>query len=268
VTAFLQLPDWLGAALAMMAAITFAIVPFVLVRRFFADEVPPNVGRVAETVAVRIGGLHALILALVFAEAQATHADLRQEVSKEVTTLEHVAMHLSQWDGPETGDLRDQLTAYITAVLENEWRVPAPLTGSMEAKRAYDALDQGFLNLSGDTPRQQSLRTRMIADMDTLQEHRRTRLSLFHRGLPGLFWFVALAGFAITVGLFFVFPATPVHIGMLSVYCAYTGLVLYFTLALSHPNIGPAAIDASPYAAILERELSPQAQPTPQERDR
>lgn len=261
-TAFLQLPDWLGGALAMIAAIAFAVVPFMVVRRLFADEVPTKVSQVAETIAVRIGALHALILALVFAEAQSAHADLRQEVSKEITTIEHVALHLNQWNGPEQDVLRGQLADYVRAVLQNEWRVTASADGSAEAKRAYDALDQGLLDLNAVTPRQQSLRARMITDMDTLQEHRRVRLSLFHRGLPGLFWSVALVGFAITVGLFFVFPATPVHIAMLAVYGAYTGLVLYFILALSHPYVGPAAIDASAYTNILERELNPPQQTT------
>jgi hypothetical protein len=50
-------------------------------------------------------------------------------------------------------------------------------------------------------------------------------------------------------------PATLVHLSMLSVYVAYTGLVLYFILALSHPYIGPAAIDTSPYSVVLEQDL-------------
>jgi hypothetical protein len=257
VTAILQLPDWLGSTMAIVAAIVFALVPFLAVRWFWATRVTDKTNQVAETVAVRIGALHALILALIFAEAQSTHAELRQEVSKEVTTLEHVVLHLDQWNGPEKDKLRGELAAYARAILQNEWQTAAPVGGSRKAKRAYDALDLALLDLQADTPRQQSLRTRMLMDMDTLQEHRRNRLSLFHRNLPNLFWWVALAGFAITVGLFFIFPITALHVAMLSMYGAYTGLVLYFILALSHPYIGPAAIDASPYTTILERELDP-----------
>jgi Protein of unknown function (DUF4239) len=257
VTALLQLPDWLGSTIAIVTAVVFALVPFLTVRWFWAARVTDKTNQVAETVAVRIGALHALILALVFAEAQSTHAELRQEVSKEVTTLEHVVLHLNQWDGPEKDKLRSELAVYVRAILRNEWQAAAPLGGSHEAKHAYNALDLSLLNLPADTPRQQSLRTRMLMDMDTLQEHRRNRLSLFHRGLPGLFWWVALAGFAITVGLFFIFPINALHIAMLSMYGAYTGLVLYFILALSHPYIGPAAIDASAYATILDHELQP-----------
>jgi hypothetical protein len=46
-----------------------------------------------------------------------------------------------------------------------------------------------------------------------------------------------------------------VHIAILSVYGAYTGLALYFILALSHPYAGPASIDTSPYEMVLEDEL-------------
>jgi Protein of unknown function (DUF4239) len=255
VTALLQLPGWLGSALAMLAAIFLATLPFLAVRHILADELPPKTGQVAETVTVRVGALHALILALVFAEAQSTHAELRQEVSKEIATIEHIALRLNQWDGPEVQPIRGQLAAYVSAVLQNEWRATSRAGGSGDARHAYDALDLGLLDLKADTPRRLALQPRLIADMDALQDHRKVRLSLFHRSLPGLFWWMALVGFAITVGFFFVFPATLAHLAMLSVYGAYTGLVLYFILALSHPYIGPAAIDTSPYSVVLEQEL-------------
>jgi hypothetical protein len=254
-TAILQLPAWLGAILAMLIAIAASALPFAIIRRLLSDELPTKTRDVAETVAVRIGTIHGLILAIVFAEAQATHTNLQQEVSKEVTTIEHVALQLNQWNGPEENTLRGQLVAYVTAVLQNEWQAGARPQGSREAGRAYDVLDTGILNLKADTPQQQSLRARMITNMDNLQDHRKERLALLHRGLPSLFWWMALTGFAIIVGFFLVFPANPAHIAILSVYGAYTGLALYFILALSHPYAGPAAIDTSPYAMVLDYEL-------------
>jgi hypothetical protein len=162
---------------------------------------------------------------------------------------------LDQRNGPEEDSLRAGLANYVRAVLRNEWQVNARPTGSREVRQTYDALDIGILNLSAETPQRQSLRTRMISEMDDLQDQRKERLSLVHRELPRLFWWMALIGFGITVGFFFVFPATPMHVSILAIYGAYTGLALYFILALSHPYTGPAAIDASPYAMILQDEL-------------
>lgn len=251
----LQLPAWVGGGLAMLAAVAFSVVPLIVVRRFLSDEPPPRTRDVIETVAVRVGTVHSLILALVFAEAQTTHNSLQQEVAQEVTAIEHIALHLAQWEGPEQAALRGQLADYVRAVLANEWRVNAQPGGSHEVRQAFDALDLGILDLRADTPRQQSLRTRMIEDMDVLQEHRKARLSLLHRGIPALFWWMALVGFIITVGFFCVFPATAVHIAILSIYGAYTGLVLFFILALSHPFAGPAAIDPAPYDGVLQDDL-------------
>jgi hypothetical protein len=256
-TAILQLPAWLGAILAMLLVVAASALPFILLRRLLNDELPTKTRDVAETVAVRIGTIHSLILALVFAEAQSTHTNLQQEVSKEITTIEHIVLELEQWNGPEKDALRSQLAAYVTAILQNEWQTAEGLRGSREARRAYNALDMGILNLKAETLQQQSLRARMIANMDELQDHRKARLSLAHRGLPSLFWWMALTGFAIVVGFFLVFPANLVHIAILSVYGAYTGLALYFILALSHPYAGPAAIDTSPYEMVLEDELKP-----------
>jgi hypothetical protein len=251
-TGLLEFPALLGALLAMSAAVVLSVLPFAVLSYGFAQELPERTRQITETVAVRVGGVHGLILALVFAEAQATHTDLQQQLSKEATTMEHIALHLDQWNGPEEDMLRDQLKAYVTAILQSEWQVHAKLAGSAATKRAYDRLDIGILDLKAQTPRQESLRSRMVADMDSLQDLRRERLSLFHRNLPSLFWWVAVSGFMITVGLFFVFSATPLHIAVLSLYGAYTGLVLYFTVALSHPYTGPAAIDPSPYQFVLQ----------------
>jgi hypothetical protein len=256
-TAILQLPAWLGAILAMLLAIAASALPFVLLRRLLSEDLPTKTRDVAETVAVRIGTIHSLILALVFAEAQSTHTNLQQEVSKELTTIEHIALELDQWNGVEQGLLRGYLAAYVSAVLQNEWHASASLRGSREARHAYNVLDMGILNLKAESPQQQSLRTRMIVNMDELQDHRTARLSLAHRGLPSLFWWMALTGFAIIVGFFLIFPANLVHIAILSVYGAYTGLALYFILALSHPYTGPASIDTLPYQMVLEDELKP-----------
>lgn len=256
-TGILLLPSWLGAAIAMMIAVAASALPLAIVGRRLRDELSPSARDVAETVAVRIGTIHGLILALVFAEAQSTHTNLQQEVSKEITTIEHVALQLNQWDGSEKDVLRSELAAYVRAVLAYEWRADARPQGSKEAGRAYNDLDVTILNLKADTLQEQSLRNRMIMNMDNLQDHRKARLALLHRGLPSLFWWMAMVGFAIIAGLFLVFPASAMHIALLSIYGAYTGLALYFILALSHPYAGPATIDTAPYEAVLEEELKP-----------
>jgi hypothetical protein len=253
--ALLQLPVWLGSAIAVLGTILIGVVPFVVFRRMLVRDLPPDAGEVAEKVATRIAAMHGIILALVFADAQSTNADLRQEVSKEVTTLEHIANNLQRWDQPKIGAIRNQLAAYIGAVIDTEWSVGPDQLGAAAARRAFNALDLSLLDLQTDTPREQTLRAQMVQDMATLQDHRKARLSLAHRSLPARFWWIALVGFGITVSLFFVFPARPLHIGMLVLYGAYTGLVLYFILALSHPYLGPASIDTTPYQVVLQDEV-------------
>ncbi len=261
----LQLPVWLGAALAMVVAIAVSAVPFVIVRRRLSDDLPEKARDVAETVAVRIGAIHGLILALVFAEAQSTHTDLQQEFSKEVSAIEHIALQLDQWGGPEADRLRGQLAAYVRAVLQEEWQeVTGRNQGSRNVGQAYYALDKGILDLKGDTPQQQSLRGRLIMNMDGLQDHRKERLALFHQGVPALFWWMAIAGFLIIVAFFLVFPASVLHTAIFSVYGAYTGLALYSILALSHPYAGPTTIDTTPYQAVLDDiEKAPRVTSTP-----
>ena len=220
--------------------------------RLMAGDVPDMTQNVAGTVALRVGAVHSLILALVFAEAHANHADLREQVSQEATAIEHIAWNLENWDGPDSRAPRDELEAYVTGVIDREWDPSAKLVGSRETTQALAALDRSILDLKPAHPRQEVLKSRMLQDISAVLDHRKTRLSLTHRSVPGVFWWVALVGYAVTVVLFFVFPATPLHIAMLSAYGAYMGLVLYFVLALSHPFLGPAAIDESPYVEILQ----------------
>ncbi|MXQ13304.1 DUF4239 domain-containing protein [Microvirga makkahensis] len=261
----LQLPVWLGATMAMAVAVAASALPFVVVRRRLSDELPTKARDVAETVAVRIGAIHGLILALVFAEAQSTHTSLQREVAKETSTIEQIALQLKLWNGSEAGPLREQLAAYVGAVLQSEWQEPGRRPqGSSDVGRAYYDLDEGILDLRADTSRQQSLRSRLIANMDSLQDHRKERLALLHRGLPTLFWWMAIAGFLIIVGFFLVFPASALHAAILSIYGAYTGLTLYAILALSHPYAGPAIVDTTPYETALDEiKKAPKVAPTP-----
>jgi hypothetical protein len=249
------LPSWLGSIIAMLAAIILGVVPYVLVRAVLSRDPPDVTQAVAGTVAFRVGAVHALILALVFAEAHENHADLREEVSKEITAIEHISQNLKRWGGPETQRPRELLDAYVTGVIDYEWDDSARPAGDRQTRQVLNDLDLSVLDLKAANQRQEALRTRMLEDVRALEDHRKIRLSLTHRSVPGLFWWVALIGFAITVALFFVFPATLLHVLMLAAYSAYTGLVLYFVLALSHPFLGPAAINEEPYALVLQTEV-------------
>lgn len=252
---FLLLPSWLGGIIAMLAAITVGVMPYVLVRAVLSRDPPDVTQGVAGTVAFRVGAVHALILALVFSEAHENHADLREEVSKEITAIEHISQNLKRWGGPDSQRSLALLDSYVTGVIEYEWDDSARPAGDRETRKLLNELDLELLDLQPANQRQEALRTRMLQDVRALQDHRKVRLSLTHRSVPGLFWWVALIGFAITVALFFVFPATLLHILMLSAYSAYTGLVLYFVLALSHPFLGPAAINEEPYTLVLQTEV-------------
>lgn len=252
---FLLLPSWLGSVIAMLAAIVLGVVPYVLVRAVLSRDPPDVTQNVAGTVAFRVGAVHALILALVFAEAHENHADLREEVSKEITAIEHISQNLKRWGGPETQRPRELLDGYVSDVIEYEWDDAARPAGDRQTRQVLNELDLSLLDLKGANQRQEALRTRMLEDVRALEDHRKIRLSLTHRSVPGLFWWVALTGFAITVALFFVFSATLLHVLMLAAYGAYTGLVLYFVLALSHPYLGPAAINEEPYTLVLQTEV-------------
>ena len=120
---------------------------------------------------------------------------------------------------------------------------------SGDAWARWDAAYEIALDLETGTARQDSLRAAMLADLDEISRMRDRRESHSLEQKVAPFWFAALSGVVLISVAYFSFPPTTLHLVLLSVFGAYTGIFLFLIYSFSDPFSPPAALTP----AALER---------------
>ena len=245
-----------GLLLFVGIAVLLAVGPFVLIRTYHATLLPDRSHDMAVAVGVRLGGLHGLLLALVFSVVQSEYITQRTMVAEEAAATSKLYFNLQRFGDPVADALRLDTKNYVRELIEGEWPALAHEELSNKAWAIYDRIYDGALNLQATTPRQEALRDRILSSIDKINEYRQARLFASKAQLPALFWFVAILGFLIVAALFYVFEYTRLHALMLGGYAAYTGAILYFIFVMNNPFSGPPALSPAPFELLLHGAMA------------
>lgn len=245
-----------GLLLFVGTAVLLAVGPFVLIRTYHATLLPDRSHDMAVAVGVRLGGLHGLLLALVFSVVQSEYIAQRTMVAEEAAATSKLFFNLQRFGDPVADALRLETKNYVRELIEGEWPALQHEELSSKAWAIYDRIYDGALNLQATTPRQEALRDRILSSIDKINEYRQARLFASKAQLPALFWFVAILGFLIVAALFYVFEYTRLHALMLGGYAAYTGAILYFIFVMNNPFSGPPALSPAPFELLLHGSMA------------
>ena len=247
----LGLPAFLMVGIFIVAALALVFLPYFAARRFLGPEHGKDTEELASSILFRIGALHALILALVFADEQAAFIKLKTTVADEAAAIVDVFYDLERYDPEGTILIQAEVASYVATVIDLEWPLMAEGTLSRRAwafwRSAYDAI----LDLYPRNPRQESLRNLMIQKMSTVADLRELRWIGTTRGLPVMFWVVALVGFMLVSLPYYVFRPRPAHIVLFTTFALYNGLALYVILDVSSPYQGFIRISPGPFQFFL-----------------
>ncbi|MFD1196700.1 hypothetical protein ACFQ3C_18715 [Seohaeicola saemankumensis] len=196
----------------------------------------------AASVLFRVAALHGLVLALVFASEVVEYHSLAFESASEVNAISDIYYDSERY-GDEASDIRDALKKYLQIVHSEEWRTLGEEGKlSPDAWAQWDAAYSIVLDLVPDSPRQVSLRDNMVRKIHLIAENRDLREHHAKTELNSMFWAAALVGvLLISVG-YYSFPPKRANLALISVFAAYTGLILFTIYAMSNPFSAPAAL--------------------------
>ena len=95
-----------------------------------------------------------------------------------------------------------------------------------------EAIYLALLDLVPRTGREEALRDHMLEDVQLIATIRQLRENMALNPINSLFWFAAISGVALVSLPFFVFRPNTVNLVLLSVYGAYTGVVMFVIYAM------------------------------------
>lgn len=252
----LALPSFVSALLVIGGTIAISIATYAVARWLLNPRAAPETKDLAGSVIFRVSALHGLILALVFAQELINLTQVRETASKEAALIGDVFFDLKRYDVDATLAIRKGLADYTAAVLDQEWESLARtkmLSG--EAWGRWDAVYSAILDLEPRSRRQEDLRRIMLTDIRELSGLRRARENAAASGANTLFVTAALVGVVLTAVSYFTFPPSKVNILLLSIFSAYTGLVIFFIVAFANPYLEPGAIEPVGLERIFDGEL-------------
>lgn len=248
-THVVQLPVAAGMGVYVVIAVALALSAYLPMRLIVGRHLSEEGQDVAINIFRVSAALLALLLSLTFADVRQTLTKLRDAVELEAAQVADIYNDLQRFGSPEAARLQGVVIAYTDVIIRDEWGQLVNDRLSPEAWRLFDALQTGILDLRADTERRKELRSRLLADIDEVSDHRQARL--YHaRADPPVFIKIAVVGFLVTMGLLCGYKARPAALAFMSLYAAFVGVVLYFILTMGHPFEGTFRISPTVFEII------------------
>jgi hypothetical protein len=201
----------------------------------------------ANAMVLRIGALHGLILALVFAQEMAAYQRLEAQTATEASAIADVYNDAARYDPVALMPLQETMVAYTGEVIANEW--PSLGDGDGLTAEAWLQWERAYamaLDLEPANARQVSLRDHMITQLHAIATARNLRDMDGNRSVVTLFWFAALTGVVLIAVGYYSHRPEPHNLVLMALFSAYTGVILFLIYGFANPYATPAALSPEP----------------------
>ncbi len=252
--AFLLNTPELGALIFIFAAVLSALICYGVARILLRPCIAKDSELFSAKIIARLGALHALILALMFAQEMADYRDISRIVSKEASAIGDVYVLLQDYDeeNPQsTAAISYLIIDYVKTVLEVDRTAIAESKQNNLTWIDYHRINRQLRDLQPTNELQQDLRAQMLADWDTVSEFHMRLRTIAEYEAPSFFWVVITTGFLAVVIPFYVYSPNISNLVTLSTFAAFNGFVMYVIFSITNPFTGPLAIDSTTLTDML-----------------
>lgn len=241
----------------VMVTIAIVLASYFLARRLLH---PGNEGdrtlEVAGNVAVRVATLHSLILGLVYAQELDDYKGVRSNLIDEAVAISDVFNDARRYGGSIVVPVQQGLARYVSVVVDEEWESLAHHKGlSPKAWQEWEGVYNVILDLSPSSDRQRYLSTRMKDRVTAIARYRQLREAPTMSRFSGMFWAPAIIGLVIVSVAFYVYRASRTHLVLLSLFGAYSGVILFFIFAFGNPYANPGRLEPRPFQHLLAGDI-------------
>ena len=232
-------------AMVIGASVLYACIGVLVGRHFMRGKVIEGHNDVLAPMFATAGVIYAVLLAFLVVVVWQGYDNARQNVEDEathLTTLYRLTAGMIHAD--EADYMRKWIREYTHAVIDDEWASQSK-TGKASplARGAVGKMYQRFHSM----PLIQSsshINGEFISTLSEITSERNRRIVQAQESLPWVMWLGLIVGGAIVVGMSFILymEATWPHVLMTSVMAGLVGTLLYVTVVLDRPFVGPMAL--------------------------
>ena len=251
-----RLPAVLGLPISVLLTCTIGLDSYYFSR--WVLRVPESKGTEAIVVNLFRGTamLLGLILSLTFADVRSELGILQDGIELEAAELGDIFEDLSLYGTPEAAAIQSKLIDYTRSLIDDEWEALRQDRLSQSTKALFEEIQEGLLDLEPTTLRQESLRARLLEDIDQISDHRQARLQ--HATMePAVFVLIALVGFIVSMILLGAYRGGKRSTLLLAIYGAFIGTVLFVILSMRAPFEGALRVSPSVFERVYANFMDP-----------
>lgn len=236
----------LAHAIILILAFTFiALGGQLLVNRFVKREILELHHSAGEAMMGVVGTLFSVLLGFMVASAMNQYSDSQMHCEQEASDIASIFWVSRGFSEIDRSRLRDLCRVYVADVVENEWAKMENGEKINHGSESYQKLWEATVAVVPENGRQGNLQAGLITSMQSLGEHRRARILLAQKGMPGVLWGVVIFGALITLALSYIFASQFPKVQGFMITLVATALAL---------NIWLLAVYSSPFSGELKLE--------------
>jgi Protein of unknown function (DUF4239) len=251
----LNLSPWLVLLLinTMFIGITFLLL--FLSRSFISSQVKRDHYEVISTIFARAAAMFGILLAFVvvmlWQEYQLADERALKEGNIAIDLYRDLMFYL---DKAEVNNATLSYLKFVYSVVEDEYLAMAQLKRSSKTQEAINELWLNIAIIKPKTPQEQAIHNKMLRNLESLVDLRRSRLGDMGSNVPDILWVVIIIGALVTI-----FLATLIHaekfwmhalaISMIVIIIANT---IFLAIELDYPFLGEVSARPANYIEILE----------------
>lgn len=253
---FLKLHPILGSLIAILSFMAFTSALFIIAHIFLGGRRPNQTKTFAQQMALRIGTLHALIIALVFGALANDYIDLEKTLDNEAAAVGSVYVALRTIQTVDTVRIQDQLALYLNDVINKEWELTSESPLSTSTGQILFAIIKNLENLQTSLPFEEKIKNYSIDKMLKINEMRVKRLYGWYReDVPIIFWIIAVVGFMLTLFPYLSVELTKFRLILVNCYSSMVGITFYGIILLNNPFMC-GLVAPTPHKMVYEQIIS------------
>jgi hypothetical protein len=256
-----NLPLIIAGPVIVGALCLYALVGLLLVRRYLlpklriADADSSFCGAMQQGVMVFYG----LAAALIVVNVWQNYSEIAKISSEESTAVAGLYRGVSNYPEPIRSELQKQLRDYVDYVIHQAWpmqqqgQIPSQGVGLMSNFQAT------LTAFEPATEGQKILHANAFRIYDQLSAARRLRLDSVETQLPGVLWFIIVAGAFISLTSAFVVRVEDVWLqGIQTVFlAAFVGIIIFLIFAFDRPYRGELGLRPDSYQLVYDQLMKP-----------
>ena len=256
-----DLPLLIAGSAIVILLCSFGVVGLLIVRRCVLPRLRTKVedsefsGAMLQAVMVFYG----LAVALIAVSVWQSYSDVAKITSQEATTLAALYRDVTSYPEPIRPQLQKGLRDYVDQIIHRAWplqeRGQTPTEGVEMMNRFQGILDKFEPASEG----QKILHAETLRAYNQVIQARRFRLDAVKTGLPGILWFIIIAGAFISLTSSFFFKVEDGRLQGIQIVllASFIGLVIFMILALDRPFRGDLGLRPGPYQLIYDQLMKP-----------